>query len=293
MNGSSHSGLEGVGRAGIQFYDGVVSDCLCLFKWCHIFDEGMICRNLMKTNNYWKTAVMKNAGKNVVSAHRGLTRLFYNLMGRFYDQLYHRLIRGYVESAETLMNDLVREGDWVLDIGCGTGLLCYLAAPKAGGVVGVDLATGMLQKAIKKQSNDQRVYFVNGDALRLPIQREFDCCVSAFMLVMLPREKRWQIISEMNRLLKPGGRVAFLTSHPEFGEQWMSAEEWRNGLRSLGFTGILVIEKDDVFLNIVASKPPEDGQSAMPYIPTQDWILDPGELDGDASFDEGVPVLVS
>lgn len=81
---------------------------------------------------FWKTAVMRNAGKNVVSANRGMTRLFYNAMGRFYDLLYHRLIRGYVESAETLMNDLVREGDWVLDIGCGTGLLCFLAAPKQG-----------------------------------------------------------------------------------------------------------------------------------------------------------------
>lgn len=243
--------------------------------------------------SYWKTAVMKNAGKNVVSAHRGLTRLFYNIMGRFYDLLYHRLIRGYVESAETLMNDLVREGDWVLDIGCGTGLLCYLAAPRAGGVVGVDLATGMLQKALKKQDEGQRVYFVNGDALKLPIRRQFDCCVSAFMLVMLPREKRWQVIAEMTRLLKPGGRVAFLTSRPEFGEQWMSAEEWRTGLKNLGFAGILVIEKGDVFINIVASKPLEDGKSTMPYIPTQEWIQEGGDFNGDTSFDEGVPVMAS
>jgi SAM-dependent methyltransferase len=242
---------------------------------------------------YWKTAVMKNAGRNVVCAHRGLTRLFYNFMGRFYDLLYHRLIRGYVESAETLMQDLVREGDWVLDIGCGTGLLCYLAAPRAGGVVGVDLASGMLQKAIRKRPTDQRVYFVNGDALHLPINKQFDCCVSAFMLVMLPREKRWQVISEMNRLLKPGGRVAFLTSRPEFGAQWMSAEEWRTGLKGLGFSGVHVIEKGDVFLNIIASKPnPEQGE-CYPYIPTLAWTQDPAGNEEAAPLSEGVPVMVS
>lgn len=237
---------------------------------------------------FWKTAVMRNAGKNVVSANRGMTRLFYNVMGRFYDFLYHRLIRGYVESAETLMNDLVREGDWVLDIGCGTGLLCFLAEPKAGGVVGIDLASGMLQEACHKQRPGQRVFFVNGDALRLPISRQFDCCVSAFMLVMLPRDKRWHVIREMNRLLKPGGRVAFLTSRPEFGEQWMSDEEWRTGLRDLGFTGIHVIEKGDVFLNIVATKPSTESAH---YVPKPEWTEE-GEI-SDEGLAEGLPALLS
>ncbi|MCG3199418.1 MAG: Ubiquinone/menaquinone biosynthesis C-methyltransferase UbiE [bacterium] len=239
---------------------------------------------------YWKIAVMRNAGRNVVSSHRGLTRLFYNAMGGLYDTLYHRLIRGYVDSAQTLMEDLVREGDWVLDVGCGTGLLSYLAAPRAGRVVGVDLSVGMLQKARRKRRSEQPVFFVNGDALRLPIEAKFDCCVSAFMLVMLPRELRWKTIAEMERLLKPGGRIAFLTSREEFGAQWESAEEWREGLKSLGFTQVRVIEKGDVFLNVVALKPAEGGVESR-FMSTASLVHEDEE--DLSALGEGVPALVS
>lgn len=204
---------------------------------------------------HWKITVMRNAGRNPVSSNRSLTRWFYDLIGRFYDVLYHRLIRGYVESAGTLMNEVIEEGDLVLDVGCGTGLLTYLAEPKAKGVIGIDLSMGMLQKARKKQYPEQNLLFVNGDALKLPLKPEFDCCVSAFMLVMLPKEMRWKVIDEMYRLLKPGGRVAFLTSRREMGAQWFSDVEWREGLRRIGLEEIHVSLEGDVFMNITGTKP--------------------------------------
>lgn len=198
---------------------------------------------------------MKNAGKNPVSSNRSMTRWFYNLIGRFYDVLYHRLIRGYVESAGTLMDEVIQEGDLVLDIGCGTGLLTYLAEPRAKGVVGIDLSIGMLHKAGRKKQPQQNLLFVNGDALRLPFKPEFDCCVTAFMLVMLPKEMRWKVIEEMHRLLKPGGRVAFLTSRRELGAQWFSEEEWREGLKKIGLEDIHITFEGDVFMNITGCKP--------------------------------------
>jgi ubiquinone/menaquinone biosynthesis C-methylase UbiE len=210
----------------------------------------------------WKIAVMRNAGRNVVSANRGLTRLFYNAMGRFYDLLYHRFIRGYVESAGTLMENLVDEGDTVLDVGCGTGLLSYLAAPRASRVVGVDLSMGMLQKGLKKKGAGH-VHFINADALQLPLKGSFDCCVSAFMLVMLPKPKRWIVIEEMTRLLKPGGRIAFLTSRSELGDQWFTPQEWREGLEKLGIANLRIEEKGDVFLNVVGFKPSLAGQDEV------------------------------
>lgn len=242
---------------------------------------------------FWKIAVMRNAGRNVVSSHRGMTRLFYDAMGRFYDLLYHRLIRGYVESAQNLMQDLVREGDSVLDIGCGTGLLCYLSLPKASRVVGVDLSMGMLEKARRKCPPGEPVYFVNGDALHLPIEMKFDCCVSAFMLVMLPREMRWRVIEEMTRLLKPGGRMAFLTSRQEFGNQWESNEEWRMRLKNLGLAGIHIIEQGDVFLNVIASKPAEGGKQSPPYTPPPSLGDDWQTGEEGAPLPEGLPVMVS
>jgi len=203
----------------------------------------------------WKIAVMRNAGRNPVSCNRIMTRWFYNLIGRFYDLLYHRLIRGYVESAGALMDEVIEEGDLVLDVGCGTGLLTYLAEPKAKGVVGIDLSIGMLHKARRKRLPDQNLLFVNGDALNLPLKSEFDCCVSAFMLVMLPKELRWKVIEEMCRLLKPGGQVAFLTSRRELGQQWFSDFEWKEGLKRVGFENIHISFEGDVFMNITGTKP--------------------------------------
>jgi len=222
---------------------------------------------------YWKITVMKNAGRNLVCAHRGMTRLFYNVVGRFYDVLYHRLINGYVDSATTLMDDLIEDGDIVLDVGCGTGLLSHLAAPRAANVVGVDLSIGMLQKAQNKNRRKYPLHFVNGDAMNLPLSRKFDCCVSAFMLVMLPREKRWRVIEEMARLLKPGGRIAFLSSRPQFGKQWMSGEEWKEGLQRLGFQRVVITESGDVFLNVVAIKPPVSEQKSPAKVEDAGWQL--------------------
>ncbi len=203
----------------------------------------------------WKIAVMRNAGRNPVSSNRSMTRWFYNLIGRFYDVLYHRLIRGYVDSAGTLMDEVIEEGDLVLDVGCGTGLLTYLAEPRARGVVGIDLSMGMLQKASRKKYPEQNLLFINGDALNLPMKSEFDCCVSAFMLVMLPKEMRWRVIKEMYRLLKPGGKVAFLTSRRELGTQWFSDSEWELGLKEIGVEDIHVTFEGDVFMNITGIKP--------------------------------------
>jgi len=239
---------------------------------------------------HWKIAVMRNAGRNVVSSHRALTRLFYNVVGSFYDLMYHRLIRGYVESAGTLMRDLVREGDRVLDIGCGTGLLAYIAHPRASLVVGVDLSLGMLQKARRKKRGRDSVHFVNGDALALPLKGQFDCCVSAFMLVMLPREKRWQVIGEMRRLLKPGGSVAFLTSRSELGGQWLSRQEWQEGLDRLGFTHVRISEEGDVFLNVVARKPDPAHVEKPPAVPA----AEAAEMVEDIFYSlEGVPAWSS
>jgi ubiquinone/menaquinone biosynthesis C-methylase UbiE len=192
-----------------------------------------------------------------------------------------------VESAGALMNDLVRNGDRVLDVGCGTGLLAYLSLPKASQAVGVDLSIGMLQKANRKKRGNRSVSFVNGDALHLPFKGEFDCCVSAFMLVMLPREKRWQVIQEMTRLLKPGGRIAFLTSRRALGKQWLSNQEWQEGLENLGFSGIRIVEEGDVFLNVVAVKPDPQELRSSPLVSTD---APEAAVEGVRYFSETLPV---
>ena len=112
------------------------------------------------------------------------------------------------------------EDDKALDVCCGTGELAIKMAEIVGAkgeVKGLDFADNMLEIAREKaKSNSQgNIAFVQGDALNLPFENEtFSCATNGFALrnvLDIPRA-----ISEMARVVKPGGRVVCLeVSRPQ------------------------------------------------------------------------------
>lgn len=99
----------------------------------------------------------------------------------------------------------------VLDLGTGAGLLALRAAEKvgAGKVVGIDHSTGMLRQAADKAGRlglSDRVEFRRMDAESLELDAGgFDVAVSLFVLLHLPNPRA--AVSELHRVLRPGGRV--------------------------------------------------------------------------------------
>lgn len=90
-----------------------------------------------------------------ILGERRLVRLFLNLhwiAWRFSYELTHELIgkpfrnHTYCTSREVLER-WVPAGSSILDIGCGTGRLCQLAAPIASRVLGVDYDSGLIGEA--------------------------------------------------------------------------------------------------------------------------------------------------
>jgi len=66
----------------------------------------------------------------------------------YYGALYHRLIDGKLREARQAIVNIILEGTSVLDIGCGTGKLCFeLCRHKHCEVAGSDLSKKMIRFA--------------------------------------------------------------------------------------------------------------------------------------------------
>ena len=106
----------------------------------------------------------------------------------------------------------LRPGQRVLDLGSGTGCPALLAAQAVGdggGVVGLDLAEGMLVVARRKAAalNVSNVVFRTADITALPFESDsFDAVTSRFCLMFLPEIPK--ALAEIARVLKPAGYLA-------------------------------------------------------------------------------------
>jgi demethylmenaquinone methyltransferase/2-methoxy-6-polyprenyl-1,4-benzoquinol methylase len=107
--------------------------------------------------------------------------------------------------------ELVRPGDRIVDVGCGTGDLAF-ACLEAGAraVLGLDFARSMVERARRKASGGAgRGTFALGDATRLPLgDASVDGWCGAFVVRNIPDLDG--ALAEARRVLKPGGRLAIL-----------------------------------------------------------------------------------
>jgi len=106
----------------------------------------------------------------------------------------------------------LRPGERVLDVGCGTGTLAIAAKRRVGAkcaVSGIDASPKMIARARKKaESNGVEVHFENAVVEQLPFAGgTFDLVLSTLMLHHLGRTAGQQCLSEIRRVLKPGGRL--------------------------------------------------------------------------------------
>ena len=104
-----------------------------------------------------------------------------------------------------------------LDVSTGTGDLAFQLSRSrnTNGVVGLDLLSPMITLANRKAAARglRGVNFIVGDALSLPFPSgAFACATAGFSLRNMPDVPR--AISEMARVVRPGGRVALLELSP-------------------------------------------------------------------------------
>jgi demethylmenaquinone methyltransferase/2-methoxy-6-polyprenyl-1,4-benzoquinol methylase len=94
-------------------------------------------------------------------------------------------------------------GERVLDIAAGTGTSSAALAKTGAHVIAVDFSPGMIAEGRKRHKN---IEFIEADAEKLPFgDNEFDAVTISFGLRNVNNPKA--ALSEMYRVLKPGGRV--------------------------------------------------------------------------------------
>jgi arsenite methyltransferase len=106
----------------------------------------------------------------------------------------------------------LQPGEAVLDLGSGGGLDCFLATRlvgESGRVIGVDMTPAMLERARKaaKSLGLRNVEFRQGYLEALPVEdNSVDVVISNCVINLSPDKP--QVIHEMFRVLKPGGRIS-------------------------------------------------------------------------------------
>lgn len=109
--------------------------------------------------------------------------------------------------------DPIREGETVVDVGCGAGMDLLLAAKSVGAggrAIGIDMTEAMADKtrACARAARLENVEVRLGDAMSLPVADEsVDAVISNGVLNLTPDKS--VAFGEVFRVLKPGGRFLY------------------------------------------------------------------------------------
>jgi SAM-dependent methyltransferase len=119
-------------------------------------------------------------------------------------------IFGYPESELGVIGDVA--GKDVVELGCGTAYFSAWLAKRGARPVGVDPTPAQLETARRMQEETGITFpLVEAPAEAVPLpDASFDLAVSEYGASLWAVPERW--LAEASRLLRPGGRLVFLTN---------------------------------------------------------------------------------
>lgn len=157
----------------------------------------------------------------------------------------------------------LRQGETVVDLGCGTGFDVFQAADRvgpSGRIFGVDMNEKMLAKAkeIKEKAGRANVEFVEARITDMHMLQDgtSDVILSNCVINLVPRSEKHLVFREAYRLLRPGGRLAVsdILARKELPEKLRNdmamyvgcvagasmVEEYEGWLKEAGFGSVVI-----------------------------------------------------
>lgn len=158
----------------------------------------------------------------------------------------------------------VRPGETVVDLGCGAGFDCFLAAKrvgKQGRIIGVDMTPEMVEKAREnaRKGKYANVEFRLGEIEHLPVaDQSVDVVISNCVINLAPDKKA--VLKDAFRVLRSGGRIAIsdlalvkqlpcdirnsIEAYTGCIGGAVLLDEYKRAVRAAGFKGIKFTIKD-------------------------------------------------
>ncbi len=140
----------------------------------------------------------------------------WDLLYRDYPEVYEEFMNTphHPTIYEQLPGIIDLRGKRIADVGAGTGISSLALAQSARQVIGIERETAMLRKAQEKARGDgaERVTFLHGDTLALPLADNSVDLVTGITLALYPPEKYRAFIREGLRVAK--GSVVYLGIPP-------------------------------------------------------------------------------
>lgn len=147
------------------------------------------------------------------------------LYGRVYDEVYRMHLARHPEvldfgadrSLLPFLLERTREGELVVELGCGTGLLAVELARAGRRVVGCDVSARALALAKQRAAGVSGVDFKLLDGLQLPFTTHgVDFAYSVEVLEHIHEEDAQVHLAEIARILRPGGECWIHTPHRNY-----------------------------------------------------------------------------
>ncbi len=140
----------------------------------------------------------------------GNKTLFWDCTAGIYDLFVNIINARTHEILRRKTADLFEPEDFVLECGCGTGMLTELIAPRCRELIATDFSKNMLRKTEAKCGAHNNIRFKVADIMSLDFaDSSFDKVLAANVIHLLenPREA----LKELERVCRPGGRIIIPT----------------------------------------------------------------------------------